>query len=72
MTGMIPRYTGDALGGLINASLGNATEFIIVRNATQAVRRIYSLSLQAILLLVKCEIRVAQASLLGGLLSKYV
>lgn len=45
-------YTGDALGGLINASLGNATEFII-----------------AILLLVKCEIRVVQASLLGGLLS---
>ncbi|KAF8867969.1 Sodium/calcium exchanger protein-domain-containing protein [Mucidula mucida] len=44
--------TGDALGGLINASLGNATEFII-----------------AILLLVKCEIRVVQASLLGGLLS---
>jgi hypothetical protein len=26
------RYTGDALGGLINASLGNATEFIIVRS----------------------------------------
>jgi hypothetical protein len=24
------RYTGDALGGLANASLGNATEFIIV------------------------------------------
>ncbi len=39
--------TGDALGGLINASLGNATKFII-----------------AILLLVKCEIRVVQASLL--------
>ena len=51
-TETIALYTGDALGGLINASLGNATEFII-----------------AILLLVKCEIRVVQASLLGGLLS---
>ncbi|KZV79543.1 calcium/proton exchanger [Exidia glandulosa HHB12029] len=51
-TEAIALYTGDALGGLINASLGNATEFII-----------------AILLLVKCEIRVVQASLLGGLLS---
>jgi len=48
----IALYTGDALGGLINATLGNATEFII-----------------AILLLVKCELRVVQASLLGGLLS---
>lgn len=46
-TETIALYTGDALGGLINASLGNATEFII-----------------AILLLVKCEIRVVQASLL--------
>ncbi|KAF9028165.1 calcium/proton exchanger [Hymenopellis radicata] len=52
-TETIALYTGDALGGLINASLGNATEFII-----------------AILLLVKCEIRVVQASLLvRGLLS---
>ncbi|KAL1745737.1 Sodium/calcium exchanger protein-domain-containing protein [Schizophyllum fasciatum] len=51
-TETVALYTGDALGGLINASLGNATEFII-----------------AILLLVKCEIRVVQASLLGGLLS---
>ncbi|KAF9016276.1 calcium/proton exchanger [Hymenopellis radicata] len=51
-TETIALYTGDAIGGLINASLGNATEFII-----------------AILLLVKCEIRVVQASLLGGLLS---
>ncbi|KIY73087.1 calcium/proton exchanger [Cylindrobasidium torrendii FP15055 ss-10] len=51
-TETIALFTGDALGGLINASLGNATEFII-----------------AILLLVKCEIRVVQASLLGGLLS---
>jgi Ca2+:H+ antiporter len=51
-TETIAMYTGDALGGLINASLGNATEFII-----------------AILLLVKCELRVVQASLLGGLLS---
>ncbi|KAH7101355.1 Sodium/calcium exchanger protein-domain-containing protein, partial [Auriculariales sp. MPI-PUGE-AT-0066] len=51
-TESIALYTGDALGGLINATLGNATEFII-----------------AILLLVKCEIRVVQASLLGGLLS---
>lgn len=46
-TETIALYTGDALGGLINASLGNATEFII-----------------AILLLLKCEIRVVQASLL--------
>jgi hypothetical protein len=30
-------YTGDALGGLINASLGNATEFIIVRTGRDAV-----------------------------------
>lgn len=51
-TEAIALYTGDALGGLINASLGNATEFII-----------------AILLLTKCELRVVQASLLGGLLS---
>lgn len=51
-TETIALYTGDALGGLINASLGNATEFII-----------------AILLLLKCELRVVQASLLGGLLS---
>lgn len=51
-TEAIALYTGDALGGLINATLGNATEMII-----------------AILLLVKCELRVVQASLLGGLLS---
>ncbi|KAH8831388.1 Sodium/calcium exchanger protein-domain-containing protein [Flagelloscypha sp. PMI_526] len=51
-TESVALYTGDALGGLLNASLGNATELII-----------------AILLLVKCELRVVQASLLGGLLS---
>ncbi|KAK0488957.1 Sodium/calcium exchanger protein-domain-containing protein [Armillaria novae-zelandiae] len=51
-TETIALYTGDALGGLINASLGTPRSLLF-----------------AILLLVKCEIRVVQASLLGGLLS---
>jgi Ca2+:H+ antiporter len=43
---------GQTLGGLINATLGNAVELIV-----------------AIIALIKCELEVVQASLLGSILS---
>ncbi|TFK40301.1 Sodium/calcium exchanger protein-domain-containing protein [Crucibulum laeve] len=43
---------GQTLGGLLNATLGNAVELIV-----------------AIIALVKCELRVVQASLVGSILS---
>ncbi|KAG9010444.1 hypothetical protein FRB94_010407 [Tulasnella sp. JGI-2019a] len=43
---------GETLGGLLNATLGNAVELIV-----------------SILALIKCELRVVQASLIGSILS---